>query len=219
MSQPDSFLDEVTEEVRRDQMIAFLRRNAVWIVAVVLLVVGGAGFLEWQKAKTRAEAQARGDALYAALQAEDPAARLEALNALGAEGAEAAALLDIARANAALGAGDRAQALALLEEVASRGAASEALRNVARLKYAAAGAGTADPAAREDMLLPMLADGHPLRAAALEQRALIRLEQGDAAAAVADLSAIANDETAPDALRSRAEQVIAIISADEAADG
>ena len=48
VSNPDSFIDEVTEEVRRDKLFAFFRRYG-WIgVVLALLIVGGAAYSEWQ---------------------------------------------------------------------------------------------------------------------------------------------------------------------------
>ena len=44
MSNPDSFIDEVTEEVRRDRLFALFRKYG-WIGLVVVLgIVGGAGW-------------------------------------------------------------------------------------------------------------------------------------------------------------------------------
>jgi hypothetical protein len=52
MSSPDSFVDEVTDAVRSDRLYAAFRKYG-WIgVVVVLLVVGGAGYNEWQKAQS-----------------------------------------------------------------------------------------------------------------------------------------------------------------------
>ena len=46
MSDTDSFIDEVTEEVRRDRMYLLLRRWG-WVgVVAVILIVGGAAFNE-----------------------------------------------------------------------------------------------------------------------------------------------------------------------------
>ncbi|MEO0914995.1 MAG: hypothetical protein AAFY59_18760, partial [Pseudomonadota bacterium] len=61
MSESDSFLDEVTEEVRRDNLVKVLRKNAVWIIGVLVLLVGGIGTNEYLKASNRAAAEARGD--------------------------------------------------------------------------------------------------------------------------------------------------------------
>ena len=52
MSDSDSFIDEVTEEVRRDRLFGYFRRYG-WIAAVVIVVVvGGAAWNEYQKAQS-----------------------------------------------------------------------------------------------------------------------------------------------------------------------
>ncbi len=66
MSDQDSFIAEVTEEVRKDKFYNFLRRWG-WLIGLALLaIVGGAAFNEWRKAQARANAQETGDALRAA---------------------------------------------------------------------------------------------------------------------------------------------------------
>ena len=87
MSNPDSFIDEVTEEVRRDRLFRAFRRYG-WIgVVLVAAIVGGAAFNEWQKASRTATAQALGDGLTAALAAGTPEARAAALDGLKVQGA------------------------------------------------------------------------------------------------------------------------------------
>jgi len=86
VSETDSFIDEVTEEVRRDRLFSMMRRYG-WIgVLVILLIVGGATWNEWRKARAEAEAQAFGDAVLAALESVDRAARADALDAVAAPG-------------------------------------------------------------------------------------------------------------------------------------
>ena len=71
MSNTDSFVDEVTDEVRRDRLFAMFRKYG-WIgVVMVLLIVGGAAWTEWQKAVASERAQAFGDAALAALSGEE----------------------------------------------------------------------------------------------------------------------------------------------------
>jgi hypothetical protein len=79
VSDTDSFINEVTEEVRREKLFGYLRRYG-WIgVACVLLLVGGAAFNEYRNAQARDAAQATGDALLGALSLNDPSATLDAL--------------------------------------------------------------------------------------------------------------------------------------------
>ena len=70
MSQSESFIEEVTEEVRRDRMFGLMRRYGWIAVLLVLMLVGSAAWIEWRKAQAQAAAQAMGDAMIAALEAE-----------------------------------------------------------------------------------------------------------------------------------------------------
>ena len=100
MSDHDSFIDEVTEEVRRDKLFALMRRYG-WIgIVAILAIVGGAAWTEWQRAQTEARAQAFGTAVLAALADDDPAARLAALGAVEAEGGQAATVRFLAAGEA-----------------------------------------------------------------------------------------------------------------------
>ena len=88
MSNTDSFIEEVTEEVRRERLYKMFRRYG-WIgITAVVLLVGGAAWNEWNKAQKAAEAQALGDAILVAAEARDTAA----LDAIDVDG-EAAAVL------------------------------------------------------------------------------------------------------------------------------
>jgi len=71
MSDTNSFIDEVTEEVRRDRLFGYFRRYG-WIPAVIIVaLVGGTAYNEWSKAQLSQVAQARGDALLDALELEN----------------------------------------------------------------------------------------------------------------------------------------------------
>ena len=58
MSDTDSFIDEVTEEVRRDRMFNLLRRYGWIAVVAVLLLVGGAAWNEWRLSQQRTQSEA-----------------------------------------------------------------------------------------------------------------------------------------------------------------
>ena len=51
MSDTDSFIDEVNEEVRRDRFYFMLKRYGWIAVLAVILLVGGAAWNEYQKAQ------------------------------------------------------------------------------------------------------------------------------------------------------------------------
>ena len=95
MSDTDSFIDEVNEEVRRDRFYFMLKRYGWIAVLAVILLVGGAAWNEYQKAQARAEAETLGDAMFAALSAEDTAARASAFEKIEATNPRAGAMLGL----------------------------------------------------------------------------------------------------------------------------
>ena len=82
MSNTDSFIEEVNEEVRRDRLYGYLRRYGWIAILAVILIVGGAAWSEYRKAQTRAQAEALGDAMLSALAENDSTNRVTALAAI-----------------------------------------------------------------------------------------------------------------------------------------
>ena len=88
MSETDSFIAEVTEDVRRDRLFGLFRRFG-WIpAALIVIIVSGTAFNEWSKSKADKLAQVRGDALLAAMDTVDEVARASALNEIASQGSE-----------------------------------------------------------------------------------------------------------------------------------
>jgi len=56
MANTDSFIDEVNEEVRRDRLFAVFRKWAWLAILVVVVVVGGAAWFEYQRTQRTAAA-------------------------------------------------------------------------------------------------------------------------------------------------------------------
>jgi len=90
VSDSDSFITEVTEEVRRDQLFGYVRKYGWIAVLCVVVLVGGAAWNEYNKAQTTKAAQATGDALLSALQLDEPASRAAAVAEIAGEGPTAA---------------------------------------------------------------------------------------------------------------------------------
>jgi hypothetical protein len=206
VSESDSFIHEVSEEVRRERFSQFLRRYGWLIALVVLAIVGGAALNEWRKARNNAAAEAAGEALRAALVIEDPADRALALGSLG-EG-QGGPVARIAEAGALNATGDTAGAGTVLAAVASDPEAPSPLRALASLQRVMVLGSEMPASERLATLEGLAADGAPFRPLALEQRALAHVDSGDTDAALADLEAIRALADAPEALRGRVEQLI-----------
>jgi len=217
VSDTDSFIDEVTEEVRRDRLFRLFRKYGWIAILAVVLLVGGAAFNEWQKARRQAAAEAFGDAVLAALREADPAARARALASVPAEGPGARAVARFLEAAELLRAGDKAAAAARLEAVASDEAAPHALRDLAALKRVAYLRDDMPTDQRLDRLDPLAAPGAPYRALALEARGMLLLELGRRDEAIASLREAMDDAAAPAGLAGRVSQVLVALGADEQA--
>ncbi len=203
MSESDSFISEVTEEVRRDRMFSLMKRWGWLAVLLVLALVGGAAWNEYNKAQTAAEAQATGDALLDGLSNDDAEARAAALMGIDAEGATVAvtALMTAASQQEA---GDLEGAAATLDTLALNGDVPAIYRDLAALKRAMLNV-DADPAQKREALQALSNPGQPFRLLALEQLAYFDLEQGDRDSAIATLREIMQDADVTRGLNERAQ--------------
>ena len=208
MSNNDSFIDEVNDEVRRDRLYGMLRRYGWIAVVLIVLVVGGAAFNEWQKAQSRAQAEALGDAMLNALKLNDSAERAAAFSEIETSQPSARAVLNFLTATEDYAAGDAAEAAARLQEVANNNDVPLIYRQIASFKLLGQGAATMSVEERRAGYEALIQPGVPLRLLATEQLALIDIETGDTDAAIARLKSILEDsEVTPD-LQQRALQVI-----------
>lgn len=205
MSNDDSFINEVTEEVRREKLYGYLRRYG-WIgVAAVLVLVGGAAFNEYSKAQTRAQAEANGDAIYTALEADTPEARAAALESFeGGGGADAIAAL--LRASSLEEAGDADAAATALNAIATDPDTPEMYRDLAAIK--AVMLPTEDTEARLAAATALAQPGMPFYLLALEQQAYLTLELGNRDEAIEILRRIEEDAAVTRGLLERVQTLM-----------
>lgn len=206
MSESDSFIQEVSEEVRQDQMFALWKKWGPYAIGGVALVVGATAWWSWQQAEQQAAAEQRGGTFIAANPAEPdqqialaekidgPAQLIGELAAAGAEAADG-------RVDAA-----RTRYLA----IAAREGLPREYADLARLQAVRAGAlaDNADLGALTTELVPLTEGEAPYRLLAIELRAALAIRAGDIEAAHADLRAILDDAEATDGLRLRASEML-----------
>lgn len=205
MSNPESFIDEVTEEVRRDKLFAAFRRYG-WIgVVAVLGIVGGAAYNEWQKSQAQTAARAFGDALLAGIEAETPQARRAALAAVPATGEDAALVQMLLASDPGE---DRAATLAALDAVIADASQPDLWRDMAVLRRVMVAGAEMPLADRRAALEPLAVPGRPFRVMAAEQLAYLLAEEGKAPEAITALQTLLDDQESPGGLRSRAAQMI-----------
>ena len=215
MSNPDSFIDEVTEELRRDKLMGYLRRYG-WIAALaVVFLVGGAAWNEWRKASARASAEAFGDAVLMALENNASADRLRALDAIETTGPQGG-LLQLLRAVELLEQ-DRSAALDAFQSAANDNSLPDAYRQLAALKRLIAGGADLPLDERESVLVGLSEPGQPLRPLALEQLALLQLERGNRERAIEILTDLLSQSDVSDTLRRRVSQLVTALGGNLAA--
>ncbi len=205
MSNPDSFINEVTEEVRRDRLFSLFRKYG-WIGALIVLgVVGGTAWTEYTKVRDAQRAQAFGDAVLDALDLGGPEERRTALTGAPADGSQRAVLNLILASDPSE---DREGTLAALDTLIADGTQPQSYRDLATLRRVIVAGADMPVADRRTALEGISAAGRAFRPLALEQLAYLLVEEGKTAEAISALQALMQDQQAPAGLRGRASQMI-----------
>ena len=214
MSDADSFIEEVTEEVRRDRMYLLLRRWG-WVgVAAVIAIVGGAAFNEYRKARDTAQAEALGDAILSALEQNGSTERANSLQTVTAQSRGGDAVLNMLLSASQTEAGSQQDAVASLNAIATQGDLPEIYRAIASFKALLLQSETMPAADRRQQFEALAIPGAPLRLLAEEQLALIDVAEGETVAAVERLQALRQDAEASVDLQQRAAQLIIALGAE-----
>lgn len=205
MSESDSFINEVTEEVRRDKLFATFRKFG-WVGALVILgVVGGTAWNEWQKSAEVSRAQSFGDALLDALDLGAPEDRLAAIKAAPADGPQTAVVHLLLSSDPT---SDRAEAMAALTALAADASQPDLYRDLASLRLVLLSGADMALADRRASLQALTVPGRPFRVLAAEQLAYLQVEEGKKDEAIVALIALLADQEATAAMKDRLRQVI-----------
>ena len=214
MSNTESFINEVSESLRKDRLYAIYRRWAwVGVLIIVLIVVGAIG-VEWVRARTASAQEAAGDAIFTALRADAPSESARLLGEIDLDNAEARAMVALKRAALLLDGGERAQAVAVLETVRGENDYSDMFRDLADLKsllIQGADLPADDRRARFDALAR---NGGAFRLLAMEQLALLSAEAGDTGAALAGMVNLLAQDGISEAMGNRLRQTIVSMGGD-----
>jgi hypothetical protein len=208
MSDTDSFIEEVNDEVRRDKLFAALRKYG-WIgVVAVLLLVGGVGYSENNKRIARGQAEALGDGMMNALELNEADARVAALQTVEAGDPAAGAVLAFMTAAQQTDAGDAAGAAETLQTVANTNELPLIYRQIATFKALGVNAANLSLEERANGYSELAQPGNALRLLAEEQLAFIDIEQSNTDSATARLQAILDDSEVTADLQQRVLQVM-----------
>lgn len=207
----ETFLREVDEELRRDQMNRFVKRYGWAIVSLFVLIMGGlGGWIWWQNHRQEAVGQ-EGETLASALDSLEAgnrnaaAPKIAELENSAVPGYRAAALF--ARANSQTAAGNAPAAIATLSAIAANEEFDEVYRQAALVRQTQLQFDTLPPQQVVQRLRPLARPGSAWLGSAGEMLgvAYLKLHRPDLAGPV--FGAIGRDTNVPDSLRQRAIQM------------
>ncbi len=219
----DAFFREVDDELRRSQLGAFGRRWGKWIgIAIVLALIGLAGWLWWGHQRTQQAGQS-GEKLDQALtmleQQRGPQAKplLAELATDGRPGYRAAAKL--AQADLLFQDGKTKEAAAAFKAIAADDSLDQSYRDLALVRQTATEFDTLPPAEVIARMKPLAVAGQPWFGSAAEMTAAAHLKMNKPDLAGPLFAAIAKDDKSPGTLRTRAAQMASAMGLDVAPPG
>ena len=207
----ETFYREVDEELRRDQLLGVWHRFRVLIIGGVVLFIAAIGLFFWWQHYQQQQAAKRSTVLLGALddiaasKPKDAIAKLDGLAKEKEDGPRAMAL--ITRADLALASNDTKTAVATFRQVADDAGLPQQFRDLAVVRMTAAEFDTLQPQAVVDRLKGLAVRGNPWFGSAGEMVAIAYLKLNKPQQAARLFAEMAKDESVPESIRSRAEQM------------
>jgi hypothetical protein len=217
----ETFLREVDENLRRDQLAGFAKQYGGWLVAgLILFLIACGGVIYWQHYKTQqSERQVEQlAAIYKDIGSNNFAkvpAQLDELSKSRNDGVRASALFT--RAALALQQNDQKLALAKYREVAGDDDLPKAYRDAATIRQTALEFDRLKPEQIISRLEPLAKPGGPWFGSAGEMTALALIKQGKKTEAGRLFATMAKDKSVPDAVRARSAQIAGTLGVDASA--
>lgn len=217
----ETFVREVDENLRRDQMRDIAKAYGKWILAaIILFLVAVGGYLYWQH---RQEAQAIADS-------EAMSTALDMVASGDVKGASAAMIPlaessdDVTRASAKLGRAalalrqnDRKTAIELYQQMAADDGLPQPYRDLATVRGTMTEFDNLKPDEIIARLSPLAKPGNPFFGSAGEMTGMALLAKGDRNGAGQIFAKIAADRQVPESIRSRAVQIAGSLGVDATA--
>lgn len=207
--------NEIDEDVRRERYEQLWKRYGNYVIGAALLVVlataGAVGWREYTDRQNKAQALRFLNAMEQAQKGDDAGARTAFASLAGDAGAGYATLARLQEAGLLAKAGDAAGAAKVYEQIAADGRVDQVFREFATVLLVQDQIATGEPARLTQMLAPLMSEKSPWRHSATELSALLAQRTGDKARAREFYAKLADDLTAPQGMRARATEMLAII--------
>ena len=225
MAQPpdinETFVREVDENLRRDQIEDFFKQNGVWVVVGLVLFLAAAGGMIWYQQHREQRAQAQVEELaqvYKDIGVGNTAKvpqQLEDLSHSGSKGVRATALFT--RAAFAIQQNDVKSAIATYKQISEDSSFPQAYRDAATIRQTGLEFDQLKPQQVIARLEPLAKPGEPWFGSAGEMTALALLKDGKKQQAGQLFADLAKNKDVPDSIRNRAIQISGSLGADASA--
>jgi len=217
----ESFKREVDENLRRDQLRDFFKKNGSWLIAgVVLFLALSGGMIWWRQHQVQihaAETEKLAE-IYKDIGSGNTSQAPKQLDTLSDSGSKAvSASAKFARAALALQQNDAKQATGIYKSVADDSGMPDPYRHAALIRQTALEFDSLKPEEVIARLAPLAKPGEPWFGTAGEMTALALVKQGKRQEAGQLYAAIAKDNGVPETIRARAVQVAGSLGVDASA--
>ena len=198
MANPESFLEEVAEEVRRDRLFKFFKKNG-WIIAFVVLAALCASIAyEWRKNSEISRAKSNGDLLTLALEKSQKGNLEELLDLLSDNSPYLRPSSDLMAVTKLYYAellynidNDSSESMSVLKEIFSNESVSTTLRQLAKIKYLLLFSG--DNKVKQDLIDELSSPDNHYRFLAQEHKVQTYLASGMSDEANRQIDILLND--------------------------
>lgn len=212
----DSFLREVDEDIRRDQLLRLWQNYGIYLTAAVAALFLGVIGYQWSQSRRIAKEEQIGARFEAATKlaaenkADDALAAFTTIAKEAPAGYQAVARLRLAAGHAK--AGRVAEALASYELLSKDGSSDELLRDFATLQSAMLRLDQADWTEMKNRLTPLLDDAKPWHAPAREVLGLAAYRAGQNDEATKLFEQILGDKASTSGLIRRSQEMLAVLT-------
>ena len=214
MSDTDSFLQEVSEELRRDKLYRNIRKYGWIAILLVIVIVGAATYREYLKSQAETEAKLFGTSIIDALNERNAADRISKLQKINAPGENAKAVVAMLLSAESIGNETASLEMRNLSDAIEVSSIDPHYRDLLNFKTLLKSSEIMNLDERMKAFSALSKPGNPFRLLAEEQMALIELELGNTDSAIEKISQILLDAELTAGLRNRATQMMIALGKD-----
>jgi hypothetical protein len=214
VSDTDSFLQEVSEELRRDRLYKNMRKYGWIAIFLVIVIVGAATYREYLKSQATTEAQLFGTSIIDALNEENAVDRISKLQKINAPSENAKAILAMLLSADSNGNNSPALEKSNLSDKIQSVSIDAHYRDLLNFKMLLGSAEIMNLDERLTAFEVLSKPGNPFRLLAEEQIVLIEIELGNTDNAIKKISQILLDAELTAGLRNRATQMMIALGED-----